>query len=83
MPAPTQSYPISFDEPEMNLVLQGLGKLPAERSFMLLQRLGSEIAEINRRAQEPPMPPAPVNTGGSDNAAALGIGGGEVHNSLN
>jgi hypothetical protein len=55
---PSASYTITFDFDEMNLVFQALGKLPAERSFMLIQRLGAEVAEANKTAAIiPPAPP--------------------------
>ena len=39
---------------ETELLLQGLGKLPAERSYNLLTRLGQEIAKENQYRQNPP-----------------------------
>lgn len=46
-------YTLTFDPLETELVLQGLGKLPAERSYNLLTRLGQEIARENQRRQAP------------------------------
>jgi hypothetical protein len=47
-------YTFTFTIEETELVLQGLGKLPAERSFNLLGKLGQEIATENQARQNPP-----------------------------
>jgi len=47
-------YTLTFTVEETEIVLQGLGKLPAERSFNLLNKLGTEIAQENQRRQAPP-----------------------------
>ena len=39
---------------ETELLLQGLGKLPAERSYNLLTRMANEIAQENQYRQNPP-----------------------------
>jgi len=47
-------YTFTFTVEETELVLQGLGKLPAERSFNLIGKLGQEIAAENQYRQNPP-----------------------------
>jgi hypothetical protein len=46
-------YHFVFSIEETELILQGLGKLPAERSFNMLNKLGQEIAQENQRRQTP------------------------------
>jgi hypothetical protein len=50
-------YTFTFDQQETETLLQGLGKLPAERSYNLLTRMGQEIAQENQRRQAPAVPP--------------------------
>jgi hypothetical protein len=54
VPGIRDPYTLVFDQQELEVVLQGLGKLPAERSYNLLTRLGNEIAQENQRRQAPP-----------------------------
>jgi hypothetical protein len=49
----------SLTDAEANLVLQGLGKLPAELSFNLIGRLVGEIQAENERRKAPPKVSAP------------------------
>jgi len=53
VPGIRDPYTLVLTVEETELVLQGLGKLPAERSFNLLNKLGSEIAQENQRRQAP------------------------------
>ncbi len=62
MPGIRDPYTLVLSVEETELVLQGLGKLPAERSFNLLQRLANEIAKENHARQNPP----PSHITGSD-----------------
>lgn len=54
MPGIRDPYTFTFTIEETELVLQGLGKLPAERSFNLIGKLGQEIAQENQARQNPP-----------------------------
>jgi len=54
---------------ETELLLQGLGKLPAERSYNLLTRMANEIAQENQARQNPP----PSHITGSDLPAAAPV----------
>jgi hypothetical protein len=54
VPGIRDPYTLTFTVEETELVLQGLGKLPAERSYNLLTRLGQEIAKENQYRQNPP-----------------------------
>jgi hypothetical protein len=47
-------YHFVFTVEETETVLQGLGKLPAERSYNLLTRMAQEISQENQRRQNPP-----------------------------
>jgi hypothetical protein len=61
-------YNFIFTVEETEIVLQGLGKLPAERSYNLLTRMANEIAQENQARQNPPPPSSHIT--GSDLPAA-------------
>jgi hypothetical protein len=54
MAAIRDPYTFTFTIEETEVLLQGLGKLPAEKSFNLLQRMAHEIAAENQARQAPP-----------------------------
>ena len=54
MPGIRDPYTFVLTVEETELVLQGLGKLPAERSYNLLTRMANEIAQENQYRQNPP-----------------------------
>jgi hypothetical protein len=59
-------YHFVFTVEETETVLQGLGKLPAERSFNLLGRMAQEIGQENQRRQTPlstAVPPSVTSEG--------------------
>jgi hypothetical protein len=61
VPGIRDPYTLVLTVEETELVLQGLGKLPAERSFNLLNKLGAEIGQENQRRQAPAVPPPAVD----------------------
>jgi len=54
VPGIRDPYTFVLTVEETELVLQGLGKLPAERSYNLLTRMANEIAQENQYRQNPP-----------------------------
>jgi hypothetical protein len=52
-PAPA-TMTVTFSIEELNMVLRGLGKLPAEESFQLIQRIHVQFNKMQQEAANAP-----------------------------
>ena len=74
MPAPRPEYDLHLTEDEANVVLQGLGELPAKVGFNLINKVAQIVATSNKAWQDaqpgngldtPAAAPYPVGPQGS------------------
>lgn len=55
------NYSINFTEQELNLVINALAELPAKTSMNLINRIGGDIANINKKEELPVKTEKPVD----------------------